>query len=71
MWCVPELTREYVERMEDVLDLMEKPSNDREPVVAEDEETAAHRVHPRMRRRRQDTARQERDQRPSRTACWS
>jgi hypothetical protein len=37
MRCVPELTREYVERMEDVLDLMEKPANDREPVVALDE----------------------------------
>jgi DDE superfamily endonuclease len=37
MWCVPELTREYVERMEHVLDLMEKPANDREPVVALDE----------------------------------
>ena len=37
MWCVPELNREYVERMEDVLNLMEKPASDSEPVVALDE----------------------------------
>jgi hypothetical protein len=37
MWCVPELNREYVERMEDVLNLMEKPARAREPVVALDE----------------------------------
>ena len=37
MWCVPELTREYVERMEDVLNLMEKPASESEPVVALDE----------------------------------
>jgi hypothetical protein len=32
MWCVPELNREYVERMEDVLNLMEKPATVKEPV---------------------------------------
>jgi hypothetical protein len=37
MWCVPELNREYVERMEDVLNLMEKPATEKEPVVALDE----------------------------------
>ena len=37
MWCVPELNREYVERMEDVLNLMEKPASEKEPVVALDE----------------------------------
>src|SRR5580692_2712074 len=37
MWCVPELNREYVERMEDVLNLMEKPASESEPVVALDE----------------------------------
>lgn len=37
MWCVPELDDEYVERMEDVLDLLAKPRNLREPVVALDE----------------------------------
>src|SRR5450631_2933781 len=37
MWCVPELTREYVERMENVLNVMEQPADGREPVVALDE----------------------------------
>ena len=37
MWCIPELTDEYVRRMEDVLDLYEKPLNPREPVVCIDE----------------------------------
>jgi hypothetical protein len=37
MWCVPELDEEYVERMEDILDLLEKPVDSREPVVALDE----------------------------------
>jgi len=37
MWCVPELNRQYVERMEDVLNLMEKPATVKEPVVAFDE----------------------------------
>jgi DDE superfamily endonuclease len=37
MWCVPELTDEYVERMEDVLKLYARPRNDREPVVCLDE----------------------------------
>jgi transposase len=37
MWCVPELDDEYVERMEDILDLLEKPMDSREPVVALDE----------------------------------
>jgi hypothetical protein len=37
MWCVPELNREYVERMEDVLNLMEKPASESEPVVTLDE----------------------------------
>jgi hypothetical protein len=37
MWCVPKLDGEYVERMEDVLDLLAKPFNRHEPVVALDE----------------------------------
>jgi len=37
MWCVPELNREYVERMENVLDLLARPLNPREPVLALDE----------------------------------
>ena len=37
MWCVPELNDEYVERMEDVLQLYEKPYDSAEPVVCLDE----------------------------------
>lgn len=37
MWCIPELTGEYVRRMEDVLDLYEKPLNPKQPVVCIDE----------------------------------
>jgi hypothetical protein len=37
MWCVPELTDEYVEKMEDVLAVYEKPYNPKEPVVCIDE----------------------------------
>lgn len=38
MWCIPgELDAEYIERMEDILDLLERPLNSREPVVCLDE----------------------------------
>ena len=37
MWCVAKLDREYVERMEDVLNLLAKPLDASEPVVALDE----------------------------------
>lgn len=37
MWCVPKLDDEYIERMEDVLNLYERPKNKREPVVCLDE----------------------------------
>lgn len=37
MWCVPELNEEYIERMEDILDLYEKEPNAVEPVVCLDE----------------------------------
>jgi hypothetical protein len=37
MWCVPELNDEFVERMEDVLELYARPFNYKEPVVALDE----------------------------------
>jgi hypothetical protein len=37
MWCVPELTDEYIERMEDVLELYERPYDACEPVVCFDE----------------------------------
>lgn len=37
MWCVPELNDQFVERMEDVLELYARPFNSKEPVVALDE----------------------------------
>jgi hypothetical protein len=37
MWCVPELNDEYIERMEDVLELYERPYRESEPVVCLDE----------------------------------
>lgn len=37
MWCVPILNGEYIERMEDVLDLYEKPYDPKRPVVCLDE----------------------------------
>src|SRR6516225_5141745 len=37
MWCVPELDQEYVQRMEEVLDILNQPVDARAPVVALDE----------------------------------
>ena len=37
MWCVPEINDEYVERMEDILDLYEKEVDPSEPVICLDE----------------------------------
>lgn len=37
MWCIPEMTPEFIERMEDVLNLYEKPYNSDEPVICLDE----------------------------------
>ena len=37
MWCVPALDAAYVERMDDVLAVYEKPYNPAEPVVCLDE----------------------------------
>jgi len=37
MWCVAELSEEYIRRMEDVLKLYEKPLSEEEPVVCIDE----------------------------------
>ena len=37
MWCVPKLDDEYIERMEDVLDLYQKPFNPTRPVLCMDE----------------------------------
>ena len=37
-WCVPHLTPEFRERMEDILDQYEKPYNPAEPVICMDEQ---------------------------------
>lgn len=37
MWCVPELTEEYITKMEDVLEVYEAPYDPKEPVVCLDE----------------------------------
>ena len=37
MWCVAELNEEYVRKLEDVLELYERPYNQAEPVVFLDE----------------------------------
>ena len=37
MWCIEELSDEYIERMEDVLDVYEMPHNPQNPVVCVDE----------------------------------
>lgn len=39
MWCIPKLTDEFKERMEDLLDLYAKPFNKKEPVVCFDEKS--------------------------------
>src|SRR5215469_1303590 len=37
MWCVAELDEEYIQRMEDILAVYEKPRSQQEPVVCVDE----------------------------------
>jgi len=37
MWCVAELDEEYIQRMEDILAVYEKPRSEQEPVVCVDE----------------------------------
>ena len=39
MWCIPEVTQEFVSRMEEVLDLYEKPYDILEPMICVDEES--------------------------------
>lgn len=39
MWCIPKLTPEFKERMEDILTLYAKPYNPKEPVVCQDEKS--------------------------------
>jgi hypothetical protein len=37
MWCVADLTDEYIDKMEDVLEIYERPYDPQEPVVCLDE----------------------------------
>jgi hypothetical protein len=37
MWCIPELTDKFIERMMDILEIYERPYNRREPVICFDE----------------------------------
>jgi len=37
MWCVPNLDEQYIERMEDILELYERPYDSAEPIVCLDE----------------------------------
>src|ERR1700716_1022053 len=37
MWCVPTLDAEYIAKMEDVLNVLARPYDQREPVVTVDE----------------------------------
>ena len=39
MWCVPKLTPEFKERMEDILDIYAKPYSSEEPVICLDEKS--------------------------------
>ncbi len=41
MWCIGELNAEYVQRMEEVLDVYERPYDERRPVVCMDEKPVA------------------------------
>lgn len=37
MWCLPKITKQFLERMEDLLNLYAKPYNPKEPVICFDE----------------------------------
>jgi hypothetical protein len=39
MWCIPKITTEFVEKMEDVLTLYSLPYNEKEPVICFDEKS--------------------------------
>ncbi len=39
MWCIPNITPEFIERMENVLDLYEKPYDVKEPMLCIDEKS--------------------------------
>jgi hypothetical protein len=39
MWCIPELTDTFIERMMDILEVYERPYNPQEPVICFDEKS--------------------------------
>lgn len=39
MWCIPELTDTFIERMMDILEVYERPYNPQEPVICLDEKS--------------------------------
>jgi transposase len=41
MWCIEEFSEEYIERMEDVLDVYERPYDSKNPVICVDEKPVA------------------------------
>lgn len=41
MWCIPELSDEYIHRMEDILSVYERPYDSKKPVVCLDEKPVA------------------------------
>jgi transposase len=47
MWSIPELDDEYIDRMEDLLDLYERPLNPKEPVICVDERPVVLHAHAR------------------------
>jgi hypothetical protein len=44
MWCVADLNDEYIDKMEDVLEVYERPYDPQEPVVCLDEKPVT--LHP-------------------------
>lgn len=57
MWCVPELNDEFIERMEDLLQLHEKPLDPTQPVICLDERPTPLREDARPSQRRPDGSR--------------
>jgi hypothetical protein len=41
MWCIAELSEECIERMEEVLDIYERPHNPKRPIACMDEKPVA------------------------------
>ena len=39
MWCIPKITPEYEERMMDVLEVYERPYDEKKPVLCIDEKS--------------------------------